>query len=66
MASQIVKPHAECTLTWEGLQRDGKKLTDLCSKCERLGINCLVEDHPSERDLAGNKINLFQSIYLIF
>ena len=57
MESQPVKPSAECKLTWEVLQRDGKKLTDLCGKCIRLGINCLVEDHPSERDLAGTKIN---------
>jgi len=57
MASQPVKPCVECKLTWEGLQRDGKKLNDLCSKCLRLGINCLVEDHPSERDLSGNKNN---------
>ena len=57
MESQPGKPSAECKLTWEGLQRDGKRLSDLCGKCIRLGINCLVEDHPSERDLAGTKIN---------
>jgi len=69
MTSQpVTKPSKECKLTIDIFQRDGKKLADLCSKCLRLGINCLVEDHPSERDLAGNKINsipLF-NILLIF
>ena len=57
MASQPVKPFVECKLTIEMFQRDGMKLTDFCSKCSRFEINCLVEDHPSERDLAGSKIN---------
>jgi len=57
MESQPVKPSAECKLTIEIFQRDGKRLTDLCNKCLRFGIKCLVEDHPSERDLAGTKIN---------
>jgi hypothetical protein len=57
MESQPVNSSTECKLTREELRIDGKKLADLCSKCLRFGINCLVEDHPSERDLAGIKIN---------
>ena len=58
MASQSVKPFKECTLTRQELKDDGKKLTDFCGKCFRFGINCLVEDHPSEQEMAGNKINI--------
>ena len=52
-----VKPSKDCTLTREELQKDRKKLNDLCDNCLECGVESLVEDHPSERDLAGNIIN---------
>ena len=57
MESQPVKPSAECKLTREELRIDGKKLNDLCENCQECGIECRVRWHPSERELAGNKIN---------
>ena len=52
-----VKPSKDCTLTREVLQKDRKKLNDFCDKCKRRGFDCYVDEHPSERDLAGNIIN---------
>ena len=57
MESQPVKPSAECKLTIEIFQRDGKRLADLCENCYECGVECRVRWHPSERESAGNKIN---------
>jgi hypothetical protein len=57
MGSQLMKPSKECTLTREELKGDGKKLNDLCENCLDCGVERRVRWHPSERDLAGNKIN---------
>ena len=56
-----VKPSKDCTLTREVLQKDRKKLNDFCDKCKRRGFDCYVDEHPSERDLAGNKTDYFNS-----
>lgn len=41
-------PHSSCKLTIQILQKDGQQLQNFCRKCQRHGVNCFVEDHPSE------------------
>ena len=37
-----------CTLSWQGLQRDGRGLQENCFLCKLNGQYCIVAMHPSE------------------
>ena len=62
-------PHPECKLTLNYLDRQGVKIGTFCPKCQRLGTQCYVEDHPSEQHTQG-KYHLanifFFCLYFVF
>ena len=48
MATQVTQPHPQCKLTLNYLDPHGGKIGTYCPKCERLGTQCYVEDHPEQ------------------